>query len=140
MKVLVTGGCGFIGHHMVDHILANTDWNVDIVDRLSYASFGFERLKATRANNNPRVRVFTNDIIQPINGYLLKELQDCNYIDKPLDYELTDFHSSRPGHDLRYSLNGDKLKNMGFICPKSFEDSMQKTIQWTVNNPKWLEE
>ena len=27
---------------------------------------------------------------------------------KSLDYELVDFHSSRPGHDLRYSLDGEK--------------------------------
>ena len=24
--ILITGGCGFIGHHFVEHIYVNTDW------------------------------------------------------------------------------------------------------------------
>lgn len=59
-------------------------------------------------------------------------------IGKPLNYELIDFHSSRKGHDLRYGLNGDKLKNLGFKFPKTFEESLTETIQWTTKNPKWL--
>jgi dTDP-glucose 4,6-dehydratase len=58
---------------------------------------------------------------------------------KPLNYEMVDFHSSRPGHDLRYGLDGTKLKDMGFNYPKSFEESLTKTIQWTLENPKWIE-
>ena len=27
---------------------------------------------------------------------------------KELNYEMVDFHSSRPGHDLRYALDGDR--------------------------------
>lgn len=57
---------------------------------------------------------------------------------KPLKYKMIDFHSSRPGHDLRYALNGDKLKKMGFEYPKTFEQSLEKTIKWTINNKKWL--
>ena len=30
-------------------------------------------------------------------------------IGKPLKYEMVDFHSSRPGHDLRYALSGVKM-------------------------------
>lgn len=35
--VLLTGGAGFIGAHTVEHILKTTDWNVIILDRLTYA-------------------------------------------------------------------------------------------------------
>ncbi len=35
--VLLTGGAGFIGHHCLEHILRNTDWNITVVDRLTYA-------------------------------------------------------------------------------------------------------
>jgi dTDP-glucose 4,6-dehydratase len=59
-------------------------------------------------------------------------------IGKPLNYEMVDFHSSRPGHDLRYALDGAKLKEMGFEYPKSFEQSMEKMIIWYLENPKWL--
>ena len=55
-------------------------------------------------------------------------------------FELVDFHSSRPGHDLRYALDGNKLKNMGWVAPVDFEQSLSKTIDWYVDNPKWLEQ
>lgn len=58
---------------------------------------------------------------------------------KELKYEMVDFHSSRPGHDLRYALDGDKLKAMGWEIPVTFEDSLTKTIQWYERNPKWLQ-
>ena len=47
MKILITGGCGFIGHHFVEHIYRNTDWDIIIIDKLSYASNGVERLRYT---------------------------------------------------------------------------------------------
>jgi len=59
-------------------------------------------------------------------------------IGKPLHYELVDFHSDRPGHDLRYALNGDKLARLGFVPPVSFEESLERTVQWFVANPEWL--
>ena len=60
-------------------------------------------------------------------------------IDKPLKYEFIDFHGSRPGHDLRYSLCGDKMRDMGWQIPKTFEESLEKTIRWYLNNLSWLE-
>ena len=62
----------------------------------------------------------------------------ANVIGKPLKYEMADFHSSRKGHDLRYSLDGTKLREMGFSYPKTFEESLTKTIKWMLDNPKWL--
>ena len=61
-------------------------------------------------------------------------------MDKELNYEMVDFHSSRPGHDLRYGLDGSKLFDMGFKLPLNFEESLKKTVEWTLQNPKWLEE
>ena len=57
---------------------------------------------------------------------------------KPLNYELLDFHGSRPGHDLRYALDGDKMLSLGWELPVDFESSLEKTIQWTISNPRWL--
>ncbi|MFW6047550.1 MAG: hypothetical protein ACOCP4_07200 [Candidatus Woesearchaeota archaeon] len=37
----------------------------------------------------------------------------ADILNKKLKYEMVDFHSSRPGHDLRYAMDGSKLKNMG---------------------------
>ena len=68
---------------------------------------------------------------------LAKFIADC--LDKPYNFELIDFHSSRPGHDLRYALCGEKMKNLGWSPPKSFEKSLEKTINWFINSPKWLQ-
>ena len=62
----------------------------------------------------------------------------ANIIGKTLVYELIDFHSSRKGHDLRYGLCGDKLANLGFKFPKTFEESLERTVTWTLENPQWL--
>ncbi|MBT3293309.1 NAD-dependent epimerase/dehydratase family protein [Candidatus Peregrinibacteria bacterium] len=59
-------------------------------------------------------------------------------VGKPLNYEMVDFHSCRPGHDLRYALDGSKLKDMGFEFPKTFEDSLKKTVSWYLDHPEWL--
>lgn len=58
--------------------------------------------------------------------------------ERPLLYEMVDFHSSRPGHDLRYGLNGEKLKNLGFVPSVSFEKSLEKTVTWSLKNERWL--
>ena len=328
MNILITGGCGFIGHHFVEHVYKNTDWNIIIIDRLSYASNGFERLRDTETLNDNRVKVFIFDLILPLSEGLIKEIGKIDYIvhmaaethvdnsiknpqlfldnnikstynlleyarnylpnlktffyfstdevfgptlgqtlykewdrhkptnpysasksaaeqicisyentyktplmivnvmnafgerqhvekfiplcmkkllnnekiyihsypdkktsgtrfyihgrniaaavlflikngkigekynisgerevsnlemaqyiakfmNKQLDYEMVDFHSNRPGHDLRYGLDGTKLFKMGFNLPLNFEESLRKTVEWTLENSKWLEE
>lgn len=57
---------------------------------------------------------------------------------KPLRHELVDFHSSRPGHDLRYALDGSKLAGLGFRFPASFEESLKRTVKWYLSHPEWL--
>lgn len=57
---------------------------------------------------------------------------------KPLHYELTDFHSSRPGHDLRYALDGSKMAAMGWGPERNIEDVLGDIVQWTVENRRWL--
>lgn len=325
-KVIVTGGCGFIGHHVVEHFLRKTNWDIVVIDKLSYASMGYERLRSFDALDNSRVKVFATDITLPITEGLREEIGDVDVIvhmaaeshvdnsisepreffknnidgtvemleyaktlpnlemffyfstdevygsapddvaygewdrhkptnpysasksaaeqicvsyentykiplmsinvmnafgqrqhvekyiplvikkilndetvmihsypdkkragsrfyiharniaaavlfllkkgeigekynvvgekevdnleiaqfiaevmDKPLKYEMVDFHSTRPGHDLRYSLSGEKMKSMGWELPVNFEDSLRETIEWTLEHPEWLE-
>lgn len=325
-NVIITGACGFIGHHVVEHFLLNTDFNMVILDKLTYASKGYERLRSAEILHNTRVRVFSVDLAQPMSEGLRKEIGDveiiihmaaeshvdnsiafpvdfihnnvmstvhvleyartlpnlerffyfstdevfgsapdqtsykewdrhnptnpysasksaaeqicvayentyklpimiCNVMNvfgerqlyekfipicirkilhqetidihcypgctkagsrfyiharnvaaavlfllkhgkvgekynitgekevsnlemaqyiakamnKPLKYNMIDFHSSRPSHDTRYCLNGDKMSEMGWKLPVNFEESLTKTINWTLDNPEWLE-
>jgi dTDP-glucose 4,6-dehydratase len=61
-------------------------------------------------------------------------------ISKPKN-EIVNFinvEGTRPGHDLRYALNGDKLIAMGWNPPVAFEKSLERTVNWTVKNPIWV--
>jgi dTDP-glucose 4,6-dehydratase len=57
---------------------------------------------------------------------------------KELKYDMVDFHSTRPGHDPHYGLDGTKLRELGWKSPISFEDSLKSVIEWQANHPEWL--
>ena len=324
-RVLITGGCGFVGHHLVEHILKKTDWSVVVFDKLNYASLGFDRLRDINVFDDSRVTVLAVDFSQPLSAGLKQEAGVVDYIfhlgaethvdrsiddpgpfvisnvvgtmemlnfartqknlkkffyfstdevfgpapqgvaykewdrynsgnpyaaakaggeelclaygntyklpvvithcmnifgerqhpekfipmtirkilkgetvivhsdankkvpgsrywiharnvaaavmflvdsgkpqdkynivgekevdnlqmakaiakalGKDLKFELVDFHSSRPGHDLRYALDGGKMAYMGWNLPITFESSLEKSIHWFIDNPKWL--
>jgi dTDP-glucose 4,6-dehydratase len=59
---------------------------------------------------------------------------------KELKYEIVDFHSSRPGHDLRYALDGTKMRKMGWETPKTIKEALKSTVEWTLKNRQWLGE
>lgn len=60
-------------------------------------------------------------------------------LEVPLNYELVDFHSSRPGHDLRYALDGTKIAETGWTAPMSLTDSLQVTVNWSKQHKEWLQ-
>ena len=64
----------------------------------------------------------------------------AGFVGNPLKYEMTDFHSSRPGHDLRYALDGEKMRKLGWTPPETFERGLQETVAWYLRNPRWLGE
>jgi dTDP-glucose 4,6-dehydratase len=57
---------------------------------------------------------------------------------KELKYDLIDFHSSRPGHDLRYALDGSKMKEMGWEPTKSVRERIAEVTNWTLENNRWI--
>ena len=57
---------------------------------------------------------------------------------KELKYEMVDFHSSRPGHDLRYALDGDKMKQLGWQPAKSVRERIAEVTKWTLDNQRWI--
>jgi dTDP-glucose 4,6-dehydratase len=64
----------------------------------------------------------------------------AGYVGKPLHYELVDFHSSRPGHDLRYAMDDSLIRKMGWERPMGLKQSLEKTVRWYLDHPQWLEE
>lgn len=59
-------------------------------------------------------------------------------MNKELKCEMVDFHSSRPGHDLRYALSGDKLFRLGWFPKKSVKDRIKEVVDWTLAHPFWI--
>jgi dTDP-glucose 4,6-dehydratase len=59
-------------------------------------------------------------------------------LDRPLRYQLVDYHSSRPGHDLRYALDGSLMACLGWQPKHSVEQWLPKMVKWTAENPLWL--
>ena len=58
---------------------------------------------------------------------------------KELIYEMVDFHSSRPGHDLRYSLSGEKMKKLGWTPSIKLTERIKQVVDWSLKNDNWIE-
>jgi len=78
-RVIVTGGAGFIGHYLVKYIIDTTDWEVVVIDKLTYASRGLKRLTIDELSSD-RLRVFTWDLSHAMSVGMVKELGDINAI------------------------------------------------------------
>ena len=53
---------------------------------------------------------------------------------------LIKFVSDRPGHDFRYAVDAAKAaKELGWRPLKTFEDGLESTILWYLENRQWWE-
>ena len=51
--------------------------------------------------------------------------------------EYIEFVEDRPGHDIRYSLDSTKIRNLGWKPIYSFEEALKKTVKWYLDNEWW---
>jgi dTDP-glucose 4,6-dehydratase len=70
------------------------------------------------------------------------EMQNINITKLILDHlnkpeSLIRFVVDRQGHDLRYALNIDKLRQLGWEPKHDFADGIWRTIDWYVENEEW---
>ena len=70
----------------------------------------------------------------------------CGLMDKKLDRKagtsekLITFVKDRPGHDLRYAIDATKIeKELGWKPSVTFQEGLEKTIDWYLGNTEWLE-
>ena len=53
---------------------------------------------------------------------------------------LIEFVTDRPGHDLRYAMDPTKAETeLGWTRKYNFDDGIRATIDWYMNNQKWVE-
>jgi dTDP-D-glucose 4,6-dehydratase len=54
-------------------------------------------------------------------------------------YEMVDFHTSRPGHDLRYALDGGYMRSLGWEPKVSLQERINEVVSFSLLNPEWIE-
>ncbi len=52
---------------------------------------------------------------------------------------MMEYVKDRKGHDFRYSLNCSKLKELGWDPEYSFEEALEATVKWYIENKWWWE-
>ncbi|MEO9534275.1 MAG: dTDP-glucose 4,6-dehydratase [Crocinitomicaceae bacterium] len=75
---------------------------------------------------------------------LVKEM--CRIMDEKLardagtSEKLITFVTDRAGHDMRYAIDANKIKNeLGWVPSLEFEEGLDKTIQWYLDNEEWID-
>lgn len=77
-RVLLTGGAGGIGVHVIKHILEQTDWDVVVLDSLRHKG---DRNRITQfVGVSHRVKILQHDLVCPISQALKAEIGPVNYI------------------------------------------------------------
>lgn len=77
-RVLITGAAGFVGHHCLDHLLQNTDWQIVVLDSLNYAG-NMNRITDSEFFDAERVMFVWHDLRAPISETMHKLLGKLDY-------------------------------------------------------------
>jgi dTDP-glucose 4,6-dehydratase len=52
--------------------------------------------------------------------------------------ELVTFVADRPGHDARYAINSNRIRDeLGWRPSITFEEGLEKTVKWYLENENW---
>src|ERR1700743_329120 len=82
-RILITGAGGFVGHHFLEHILVNTDWNVVCTDSFRHKG-KVDRITEVLGSRpfppGKRVKVITHDLTTPFSQQTLAQIGDIDYI------------------------------------------------------------
>lgn len=81
-RVLLTGGAGGVGVHVLAHIMHNTDWFVTLIDSFHHKGYKDRITRVCRDHPDwlPRIKELQHDLTCPISPELKKEIGPVNYI------------------------------------------------------------
>ena len=119
------GGNWLSGSRVWLHAVNHANANKFIIDNIVPSPFQQGVLEPDRFNVAGADKISNAQVVKKVGEVTGKE---------PI-LEYLDFHSSRPGHDLHYALDGDKLRQAGWIPPISMASSFERVIEWLVSNP-----
>lgn len=107
----------------------------DLADGINFLiNYDFSKIKSNSLNS--KCNKFNLVGLEEINNLELAQ-KIASIQGKILNYEMVNFHEERPGHNLRFSLSGDKMKSLGWK-PKSFKKNLIKVVEKYLANPEWL--
>lgn len=77
------------------------------------------------------------EVVKTICGLLDEFFPESRHV--PHDKLIT-YVADRPGHDVRYAIDADKInKALGWKPEESFESGIRKTIEWYLDNAEWCQ-
>lgn len=79
-NLLITGGAGFVGHHVIDYFLRTTDYNIISLDRLDFSGNLSRIQRVVTAATQSRVRVVFHDLRAELNSYVRDQIGTVDYI------------------------------------------------------------
>jgi dTDP-glucose 4,6-dehydratase len=94
-------------------------------------SYSSGAARPLRFNVRGEIEKSNDEMVDLIANFLGKGNQ--NFVD------FINVEGARPGHDLRYALDGQALFDLGWTPPVSFENSLREVVEWTSRNPLWLQ-
>ena len=119
-----------------------------------------KNLKVPLYGDGTQIRswIYVNDHVQAIESLISKgnsgqvynitaydEITNKTIVEKILKIlgkpqDMIEYVNDRPGHDKRYSINSSKIESeVGWKPKYNFDDALQKTVQWYIDNKKWWE-
>jgi len=90
----------------------------------------------THAESGSKVNIMGE---QEIDNFQMAQ-KIANIMGKELKYEFVSDIFSRPGHDLRYALDGTQLHKLGWRHESNFDDLLKQVVDWTICHSEWLED
>ncbi len=146
-KVLILGVNGFIGHHLVEKILATTDWQVYGMDMtqqriahlLDHPRFHFQEGDITIHKEWVEYHVKTCDVVLPLVAIAVPSL----YVKKPLRVFELDFEANLP--IVRWAAQyGKRLifpstsEVYGMSPDAEFNPETSNLVCGPINKPRWI--
>ena len=99
-RVLITGGAGFIAHHLIGQILEKTQWEIVSLDRLDYSG-NLNRLHDLMMTYEPevrkRVKIVHHDLKAELNPLIRSDIGEVDavlhlaagsHVDRSIDYPM----------------------------------------------------
>jgi dTDP-glucose 4,6-dehydratase len=144
-NVLLTGGAGSIGIHVIGHFMHNTDWNIVVLDSFRHKGY-MERITRTLADHpewSSRIKVLQTDLVCPINESLSKQIGHPDYILHLAALSDVFFSCENPVYTIQNNINST-LVMLEYACkvkPEQFiyfsTDEVYGAVHKGEAHPEW---